>query len=131
MRALDTNMLVRFLVRDDELQAKKVLNRFKKAEKTKESLFISLLVILELIWVLEYVYNCSRQEIITAIENLAMLPIIRFENTNIVRGLIVGGRKTKQDLSDLLIGYSAKFNGCECTLTFDKSAAKSELFELI
>ena len=131
MRALDTNILVRFLVKDDELQAKKVLHRFKRAEKSKETLFIPLVVVLELIWVLESVYNCSREEIINAIENLAMLPIIQFENPNIIQDLVLFGKKSKQDLSDILIGYSAKFNGCENTLTLDKSASKSALFEFL
>lgn len=131
MKALDTNILVRLLVKDNETQAKKVLKRFKKAEKKKETLLVPLLVVLELIWVLESVYHCSREEIIAAIENLAMLPIIKFENPDIIHSLILTGKKSKQDLSDILIGHTAKLNGCENTLTLDKNASKSELFEFL
>ncbi|MBT5832078.1 MAG: hypothetical protein HOH77_17965 [Candidatus Latescibacteria bacterium] len=38
-------------------------------------------------------------------------------------------RKTKMDLSDLLIAHSARASGCEYVLTFDRRASNSELFE--
>jgi len=45
MKAVDTNVLVRFLVRDDEKQAKAVYRKFKQAEANKEVLFIPVLVV--------------------------------------------------------------------------------------
>ena len=47
MKALDTNVLVRFLVRDDEQQAESIYRIFKQAESDKEALFVPLLVVLE------------------------------------------------------------------------------------
>jgi len=79
MIALDTNILVRLLVKDDDEQSRIVFKRFKKAEKNSEILFVPLLVVLELIWVLDSVYDCNREEIVNAIEKLTMMPIIRFE----------------------------------------------------
>jgi predicted nucleic-acid-binding protein len=64
MKALDTNVLVRFLVRDDEQQAKAVYRKFKQAEAKKEVFFIPVLVVLETVWVLESVYEITRQEIL-------------------------------------------------------------------
>ena len=52
MKALDTNILVRFLIQDDEPQSKTVFDLFSNAERQKESFFISTLVVLETIWVL-------------------------------------------------------------------------------
>lgn len=49
MKEVDTNILVRFLVGDDEQQAKKAYNIFKKAESEKEELFVPFLVVLALI----------------------------------------------------------------------------------
>ena len=57
MKAIDTNILIRFLIGDDELQAKKVYAIFKKTELEKKELFVPLLVILEMLWVLESVYE--------------------------------------------------------------------------
>ncbi|MBL0700185.1 MAG: hypothetical protein JJV92_04825 [Desulfosarcina sp.] len=87
MKAIDTNILIRFLVGEDEIQAQKVYSIFKKTESEKKELFVPLLVVLEMIWVLESVY----------------------------------------DLSDLLIAHSAKVNGCEAVITFDKEASKLNL----
>jgi predicted nucleic-acid-binding protein len=36
----------------------------------------------------------------------------------------------RYDLADLLIAHSAKIQGCETVLTFDKKASKFKLFEL-
>ena len=49
MKALDTNVLVRFLIKDDEEQTKIVYERFQQAELSKELLFVSNLVLLEMI----------------------------------------------------------------------------------
>ena len=77
MKALDTNVLIRFLVKDDELQAKAVYKLFKKAESKAEAFFIPILVVLEIFWVLEAVYEISREEIIDSIDELLLMPILQ------------------------------------------------------
>jgi predicted nucleic-acid-binding protein len=80
MKALDTNVLVRFLVRDDERQAQAVYKRFKQSETNREVLFIPLLVVLETIWVLESAYEVTRQEILESVNDLLLMPILEFES---------------------------------------------------
>ncbi|MCP5004451.1 MAG: type II toxin-antitoxin system VapC family toxin [Planctomycetes bacterium] len=131
MFALDTNILVRFLVKDDDEQSKIVFKRFKKAEKNNEILFIPLLVVLELIWVLDSVYDCGREEIVNAIDKLTMMPIIQFEKLEVIHELIKYGKSTSIELSDLLICNASIASGCERTITFDKDASKYQFFELL
>lgn len=131
MKAIDTNILVRFLTGDDELQAKKVYSIFKKAESEKIELFVPLLVVLEMIWILESVYEISRAEILDAIGDLLLMPIFKFDQQPAIQQLIHSAQGNKYDLSDLLIAHSAKINGCEAVLTFDKKASKFNLFELV
>jgi len=131
MKAIDTNVLVRFLVRDDELQAKAIYSIFKQAEADKEEFWVPLLVVLETLWVLESVYEIPRQQILDSMSELLLMPILKFENQSAIQRFIFSGREGKIDLSDLLIAHSAKSSGCKCVLTFDKSASKFELFELI
>lgn len=131
MKGIDTNILVRFLVGDDELQAKKVYNLFKKAESNKDELFVPLLVILELIWVLESVYKISRKEIIDSISELLRMPILKFENQPALQQFTLNAQRNKFDLSDLIIAHSAKEQGCESIITFDKKASKFTLFEIV
>jgi len=131
MKALDTNVLVRFLVRDDKRQAETIYRIFKKAESDREVFFVPLLVVLETVWVLESVYIIPRQEILDSINELILMPILKFETQPAILNFISSARETKMDLSDLLIAHSAKFSGCECVLTFDKRASNFRLFELL
>ena len=131
MIAVDTNIIIRFLVKDDADQATKVFNRFKKAEANKENLFVALLVVLEVIWVLESVYEYSREDILSAMECLTRLTIFKFENIDLIHDFLSLGEKTDQDLSDVLIGLCARYNGCDYTITFDKRASKSSLFRMM
>ncbi len=131
MKALDTNVLVRFLVRDDEQQSEAVYRKFKQTEADKEVLFIPALVVLEAVWVLESVYKATRQEILDSIDQLLLMPILEFEVQSAIRSFVSSARENKMDLSDLLIAHSARFAGCECVITFDKTASNLELFELL
>ena len=131
MKALDTNVLIRFLVKDDELQAEIIYRIFKQVESDKEVLFVPLLVVLETVWVLESVYKISRQEILDSINELVLMTILEFESQSAILSFISSAQETKIDLSDILIAHSAKYSGCECVLTFDKQALNSVLFELI
>ncbi|MFC1852689.1 PIN domain-containing protein [candidate division CSSED10-310 bacterium] len=131
MKALNTNILIRFLVKDDEQQAQVVYNTFKEAEKSKDVYFIPAVVLLETIWVLESVYNVARKEILDAIENLLLLPILSVDGQPAVRAFITSARKNRIDITDVLIACFAHYSGCESVLTFDKKAARFELFDLI
>jgi len=131
LKALDTNVLIRFLVNDDPRQAKAVYRIFKQSESDAEVFYVSALVLLETVWVLESVYESTRQEIIETIDELLLMPILKFEAQPAVRNFINSARENKTDLSDLLIAHHAKYSGCASVMTFDKRAAKYELFELL
>ncbi len=130
MKGIDTNILIRFLIGDDELQAKKVYKIFKKTESEKNELFVPLLVMLELIWVLESVYEIPRADILESISELLLMPILKFEQQSALQQFTHAAQGNKYDLSDLLISHSAKAQGCETVITFDKKASKFILFEL-
>jgi len=131
MKGVDTNILIRFLTGDDEQQTKKVHKIFKDAESEKKEFFVPLVVVLELIWVLESVYEISRTEILESISDLSLMPILKFEHRTALEQFLCSAQGNKFDLSDLLIAYVAKINGCETVLTFDKKASKFNLFEMI
>jgi len=57
MIALDTNVLVRFLVEDDEKQSQKATRLIRNAQKRGEPLFISDIVMCEVVWVLSTSYR--------------------------------------------------------------------------
>ncbi len=131
MKAVDTNVLIRFLVRDDRQQAETVYKRFKKAEQQNEILFVPALIALEMIWVLESVYGIGRQEILDAFEALLAMPVLEFESQPALRKFINLAKKSGTDLPDLLIAAAAESAGCDQILTFDRRASKSGLFEIL
>ncbi len=131
MIALDTNILVRFLLRDDKKQAELVYARFMQAEKNGEQLFVPLLVLQETIWVLESVYELSRSDVLCAIEDLLHLPILKFETDEVVLTFLNDAKSSQTDLADILIGCSAKSNGSEAIITFDKKASRLPYFQLL
>lgn len=131
MKAIDTNILIRFLTGDDEKQTKKVYSLFKNVESEKKELFVPLLVVLEMVWVLESVYEVSRLEIVSAISDLLLMPVLKFAQQSTIQQWINSAKGNRYDLSDLLIAHSAKINGCDSVITFDKKAANYKLFEFL
>jgi len=130
--AADTNVIIRFLVRDDERQAKLVYRRLKQAESNRTQVFISLSVVLETIWVLESAYGRSRVEILHAISDMRQMPVFIFEKDEVVERLINDGERFKKaDLSDILIAHTAQACGCSKGDTFDRGAATLPFFDIL
>ena len=63
MIALDTNVLVRMLIEDDRSQARIIEETIAWAEKNSVPVLVLSEVLIETVWVLESVYQCSREEI--------------------------------------------------------------------
>ena len=131
MNALDTNALVRFLVNDDEKQALAVKKTVLETEKKGERLFIPLAVILETIWVLSSVYEHSTENILHALEGLLCVAVFKIDEHDRVSKMCHRAAVQDVDPADLIIGLTSLDHGCATTLTFDKKAARSELFTLI
>lgn len=131
MIAVDTNILVRFLVRDDDQQAEAVRNRLKQAESRRERLKIPLIVVLEVIWVLESAYDQTRSDILDAIRDLRQMPVFEFESDDVIERLLNDGLTYRADLADILVARAAEASGCDSGITFDKQAAKLPFFSLL
>lgn len=131
MKAVDTHILVRLVTRDNPGQFAKVRRALEAAESAHEKLFVSDVVAVELIWALSWHYDYPRDDVLRVFDSLLQLQVLEFESADEIRELVALGRSTHLELDDLLIGLVARRNGCEATLTFDKAAAKSPLFELL
>ena len=134
MKAIDTNVLVRFLVNDDPRQSRVAKELFRGAELARESLYVSSLVLLETIWVLESAYGVGRDALVDTLGELLLLPTIEFEDRALIQAVLAGALalgSRRADLSHLLIGHRGRLAGCTATLTFDKQAAKLPVFELV
>ncbi len=131
MKALDTNILIRFLIQDDKTQTEKVVQLLTHTEKNKKTFFVPILVSLEMIWVLQSVYQVNRKDIILAFNQLLQMPVLEFENQTSIREFLISANTFTGDLSDMLIAQTAHEANCQTTLTFDNKASKYPLFTLL
>lgn len=131
MKAIDTNILLRYFLQDNPAQYDKVRKLFQKTKLKNSQLFVSVLVVLEIIWVLESVYETPRQVIIDALLKAMALDFLRYEYALVLEQVLIFAKDNTFDLSDLMIGAIAQANDCDTTLTFDRKASKSSYFELL
>jgi predicted nucleic-acid-binding protein len=124
MLGLDTNVLVRFLVRDDEVQFEKARKLIKREVAAGRRVFVSQLVLLETEWVLRSRYSLSKNLIIEAISGLLSATDVRFEDEPAVEEAIFIWKDTAADFADCLIGAQNRRLGCRATATFDVKASK-------
>ena len=116
MRAIDTNVVVRFLTNDDKRQAKAA-----RAAIEAGHIHISLTVLLEAEWVLRSAYGLEPVRIAESFQDLAGLPTITVEEpVKLARALDRTLRG--MDFADAL--HLAKAEGCTAFLSFDRNLAK-------
>ncbi len=121
MIALDTNVVVRFLVQDDPIQAAQATALF--AGLTEETpAWLCREVLVELIWVLERAYHLPRAEIAGAIDGLLAAREVVVEAPDRVGAAINRYREGGAGFSDHLIALSARNAGCTEIFTFDRQA---------
>jgi predicted nucleic-acid-binding protein len=123
MIGIDTNILVRFFVRDNERQTA-VATRYLAERSETDPAFVSAVVVCELVWVLEKSYGYSDAAIHNALASLFESSNIVVERTDLVDRAIAEAREAKADISDCIIAAIAADAGVEKTVTFDKPAAK-------
>ena len=111
MKAIDTNVLVRFRVRDDADMTERARRIFEQARDRSEPLLISTLVLLETFWVLRSSYAFSREAIVESVKQLLILPAVTFESYGLIRAFIHEATAADTDLADILIGLQAKTAG--------------------
>lgn len=124
MLGIDTNVLVRFLVRDDESQFEKARKLIKREVTAGRRVFVSQLVLLETEWVLRSRYDLSKVEIIAAISGLLDATDVQFEDEPAIEAALFVWKESTVDFADCLIGAQNKRLGCRATATFDLRAAK-------
>ena len=131
MIGLDTNILVRYLVRDDADQTA-LADRFIETECSAETPgFVCHIVLCELIWVLSAGYGYSRQTSLQVIEQMLRVKQFRIESPQTVWQALNDTRNGRADLSDYLLARNNLAHGCRFTATCDKKAGGHEIFRLI
>ena len=123
MIALDTNVLLRFLLRDDEEQAEAAARLLRRLT-LEDPGFVSREVLVELVWALEYTYRYSRDQVATVLSELLNVAALQIEWASEVVEAAGGYRLGGADFADRMIAAAAKRAGAVPLYTFDRKAAR-------
>lgn len=124
MLGVDTNVLVRFLVRDDDTQFEKARKLIKHEVAAGRRVFVNQLVLLETEWVLRSRYVLPKNQIVAAISGLLDAVDVQFEDEASIEEALFMWKKTTADFADCLIATKNRRLGCRTTVTFDAEASK-------
>jgi predicted nucleic-acid-binding protein len=120
---IDTNVLVRFLVRDDPDQARAASDFIGQLTEAEPG-FVCREVLVELVWVLERAYRFGRVEIAQAIEGLLSATELVVEAANDVGSAIDLYRREGYGFADLMIASSVRRAGAKGLVTFDRKTGR-------
>ena len=123
MIGLDTNVLVRYFMFDDAQQSAQAVTLIDTLTVSEKG-FVSLVVISELVWVLNYVFQLSRDEVNDTLSQISRMPVLSLENFGVFLKALALCSNSSLDFVDCLIGCLAAQAGCSYTATFDRKAAR-------
>jgi predicted nucleic-acid-binding protein len=128
---LDTNVVVRYLTRDDEGQFRAAEAVIRAAARTGEPVYIGLPVLLETVWVLQRAYAVDRSGVASTLQALLESPDVVLESEPLVEAALDAFHTGSADFADYVIGIGNAAAGCRHTLTFDERAAQAPTFEAV
>jgi predicted nucleic-acid-binding protein len=128
MIALDTNVLVRFLVEDDAAQTKRAVAIITRASRQDESLYIGDIVVVETVWVLTRAYKLPKAEVIDVMRRLVRARQLAFSSTDLVTDALDAYATGQGDFTDYLLRGAARAAGYEEVATFDRALHKEQGF---
>lgn len=118
---LDTNVLVRFLTRDDEAQFRAADAFFGRLSNAGDEAFVNVVVLCELVWVLESAYGLERAAVVEVLRRLLDTAQLEIEDRELVAEAVEVFAKGRAGLPDFLIGVRNRAAGCDATVTFDRA----------
>ncbi len=130
MIALDTNVLIRYLTRDNPEQAE-AARALLQGLTTNGPGFICREVVIEVVWVLERSYRFRRERIANIVVELVATDTLVIEDDNDVAQAAAAYREGSADFSDLMILATANRVGAQPLYTFDRRFARLDGTELV
>ena len=123
MIGVATNVLVRLFVVDDPGQSQ-TAGRFFAGRSSVDPVFVSLVVVAELVWLLDDTYDFALAAIVRVLEDLLSSPDFVLEHPEFIAQAVALARLRKIGIADYLIAQVALTNASRSIVTFDTNAAK-------
>lgn len=131
MIGFDTNLIVRLMVEDDEVQTRQARELLEEAAEREERVLVTDIVLSELEWVLDAAYKVPRARILTAVQDLVADKRFTFEDRSRVTAALNLYQKGKGDLADYLVGLRGEGSGVSTTYTFDRALLGERQFTVV
>ena len=131
MIGLDTNVLVRYIVRDDARQSAAATRLIESKCTADDPGGVTLVVLCELVWVLARGYGYERSEIIGLLRRLLSAEDLHVERSELAWQALNLYEEGKADFADYVIGLCNQEERAEATYTFDRRARGCELFRIL
>jgi predicted nucleic-acid-binding protein len=131
MIGLDTNVILRYLLQDDPKQTRQANQIFDRQLSEQNLGFISLVTVLEIVWVLRNLLKQNPSQIASHLENLLTADSLEVQNQQEVFDAVFALKSGTGEFEDALIGALNVWAGCSYTLTFDRKAARMPRFRAI
>ena len=128
MIALDTNVILRCLLRDDPNQAKKAKALVGRLARDDERAYVSDVVLCEVVWVLRSAYGFGRSQIGAVLRQLIAARQLAFDSTDRLLRAIRAFDTGKGDFADYVIREHGRDAGCEGVRTFDEALLGEDMF---
>jgi predicted nucleic-acid-binding protein len=129
--SIDTNILVRHIVKDDDRQALAVAKAFEQHTLQAQSLWVPVTVMLELEWVLRSKYKFSKADVIRALSALLETFELVFESEGAIEQSLANYEEGAADFAEFLHLALAQARGALPFLTFDIKASKASGAKLL
>ena len=121
---IDTSVILRILIKDDELKAKAAVNLLKKAGEKELTLYLLPVAVLETVWVLEKVYSFSRKAVQEVVEAVLNTPELKIEQEAVFRKALKAYVEKNIKFADAVMGYWGLANGYTTVFTYDEKDFK-------
>jgi predicted nucleic-acid-binding protein len=131
MIGLDTNVLVRYIVRDDTKQTALATKLIEARCKANDPGSVTLVVLCELVWVLNCGYRYERSAIVDVIRRILSADDLQVERSDLAWQALNLYEQEKADFADYVIGLCNRENKAEATYTFDRHTAGCDLFKTL
>ena len=126
--AVDTNVLLRFFVNDDELQHAASKRLLASAAKAGHGVFVAVPVLCEMIWVLQARHKLAREACAQLLESLLDNALFQLDQASVVRAALSRFKSQPGGFSDYLIAEIATANGAKPVYSNDRALLKSPGF---
>jgi predicted nucleic-acid-binding protein len=123
MIGLDTNILIRYLTQDDRVQSAKATEILEHRLTPNNPGFVSVVAMVEIVWVLDRAYGLRSRAIATAVERLLQVEVLTIEHEQEVFTAMVALKQGRGSFADALIAELGARAGCTRTLTFDQKCS--------